>query len=167
MGSQRVIQNQAIRLRWLGYYLLLGGVVGLGVAIWSFSHIIQLTGGILLLYTLIFGFCVYNIFCARLLLKGSLEKGLWNTKLNLILQTLQFSVMGYTWEVCAGLGVIFGYDFNTYTPTFSTNIPSFSIVLNGGNDDLTIGINVIALLAFIYVDRFERQLERELSVFEN
>ncbi|MFC3197678.1 hypothetical protein ACFOET_08645 [Parapedobacter deserti] len=167
MGSQRVIQNQAIRLRWLGNYLLLGGVAGLGIAMWSFAHIIQPTGVVLLLYALIFGFCVHTIFCARLLLKGLLENGLWNTKLNLILQTLQFSVMGYTWEVCAGLGVILGYDFNTYKPTFATIIPNFSIVLNGGNDDLTIGINVIALLAFIYVDRFERQLERELSVFEN
>lgn len=43
----------------------------------------------------------------------------------------------------------------------------YKVHYTGGNDDLAIGINVIAFFAFIYVDRFERQLERELSVFEN
>jgi hypothetical protein len=155
----------ANKVRFIAYYQIVGGIVGLGLAAWLSSKTTQFPVSVVIIYLLVIGFYYFSIYCGILLLKQDLKKGLKLSLINQLLQVFNFSVLGYSFKYISGVLLIIGLDFTNETKSsirFSLG-SEFQFNLNGGgNEELTnLGFNLVAIFLVYFIDRLQHKIEEK------
>jgi len=151
----------------LGLYQIIGGAIGILLALWLLYNTSDITQWVAVLIIVMFLFFCYSIFCGILCLKAK-ETALTHSFINQVLQILSFSIIGYSFTYVAGIYFSIGFDFTeSFKLTFGVGVSSIKISLNINPEITRFEINIIGILILIWVDRLIRKIKQERSLREN
>ncbi|TYZ07410.1 hypothetical protein FY528_15210 [Hymenobacter lutimineralis] len=154
-------------LKWLAYYQIIGGVLGIGLMFWLMVLSGYLTGGSLLALAVGFGLHSYSIYCGQQLLKGHTEKGLQLSMLNQALQVISFSVVGFGLEYVAGVSVLLGADFTAETKSIiSASVSSYQVNFNSSGEETRLSVNLVALYIMRTIAAIQKKAAQAAEVAE-
>jgi len=155
-------------MKYIGYYQLAGGFLGIILTLRIFSYEPSFSGLSLLFYAIAFLLFGFSIYCGNLLRKGN-TKGLLLSTFNQILQILQFSIsiIGFTYYsgICFSLGFQWIEKF----------IPDFNIALSqwqfryteNDMDHLSVYINIVPLLIIYFIWKIEKNIDDRKELMES
>ncbi|MEZ2337192.1 hypothetical protein [Mucilaginibacter sp. RCC_168] len=158
-----------LKLKILGWYQIVGGIVGLLITIWLLAHIGQINGLILLLLLIVFGLYSFSIYCGRLLFTNY-DKGLNLSVINQILQIAHFSMLGYAYQYVSGLVFEIGMSKKPgFNLIFNFNFTNSTWQLSVGTSDrsFVLAINLVAIAWLYYIEKLRKTLNAERESFEN
>jgi phosphate/sulfate permease len=149
------------QLNALAIYQIVGGIIGIGLTVLLAvgSSFVQLL--LIPLFVVAFGLFSYSIFCGFLLYKN-VNKGLSCSKINQILQAVQFAGLGYAYKYISGLGISVGMEISD-SFKFNANLTfsAWQLAFNTGDSDRIVSINLLALFLIIWIDRTKAAMEKE------
>lgn len=135
------------RIRYIGFYQLAGGVLGILNTIRLLLNVAQINGGILFVLLLILALYSYSVYCGYLLVKNRMAKGLNLSVYNQLLQVIGFGVLGFAFNYSAGIYA--GISVNLTNDTLFSLMLGFSkatITLNRHPEFTELSLNVVALI---------------------
>jgi hypothetical protein len=90
----------ATKLRVLGWYQIIGGVIGVLLTLWLFVKMQTLSGLVILLFIIAFGLYGLSITAGKKLLGAQYKLGLRLSIINQVLQIVGFLFLGYGLCMC-------------------------------------------------------------------
>ena len=166
------IKNSDITLKIIGYYEIIGGILGIGLSCWLLLRTEKINGPVLFIFLLAFFLYSFSIQSGNLLLqKSKIQKGIIFSSILQILQLFAIGLGNYSYEFYSGakgtIGFIFGQGFK-----FDLNaaISSFNITINSGDNDYFFKINIVVnIILSILIDIFQEKnrKQQESSISEN
>jgi len=152
-----------IGLKTLGWYQIIGGIMGLLLTIYLLAKTGGITGVAMLLYLAAIGLYVFSIYSGRLLLGKRYETGLSFTIVNQLLQIFNFLVLGYGYFYISGAFLMGAISVN-HTDGFKMGL-DFGLTskwrLDWNSDDTSfeLGVNFLA----VYLSYFAYNLRKKIS----
>jgi len=148
------------RMKTLGYYQIIGGIIGIILTIRLLVYERTLSGLGILFYGGAIALFIYSMFCGNQLRKGNV-KGLKLSTWNQVLQIIQFSIAAIGFEYYSGL--LFNIGFH-WTENF---IPDMNFGISGWRfrytesytNNLSIYINLIPIIIIYYIGKIEDDIE--------
>lgn len=161
-------KDQKTILNSIGYYQIIGGVTGIGFAIYQLSQSSVINQTIAILYLFCLAVSALSVYSGQLLVKGKHNKGLPFALLSQVLQVFNFTLSGITLKFVAGIMLSLGI---SYTETFKI-ISGFSLAENKLNFDasdnsIIISINIVALFLVYLIDKIQNDIEDKEIALEN
>ncbi|MFC4740602.1 hypothetical protein ACFO3U_11425 [Flavobacterium ponti] len=155
------------KIKTLGFYQIIGGILGCLVTVRFLPSFGSINGGILFLILIIISLHLYSIFCGYLLLKNKLIKGLNLSIFNQFIQILSFGVLGFYFEHISGIyaGIKLNL-INDAILTFMSGISSSAIVINDHIEYKELSINIIALIMVNVIYNLKSEVEKRESKIE-
>lgn len=157
--------NLVFKLKALCIYQLISAIAGLLV---TFSLFLQdgfqdpeITIIIIAIILTLYLFAIYcGISCFQMK-----NKCLWYSSINLYLQLISVSIVGYGFQYISGLAVNLGIDLTTnFAIGLKMEILSFwHIDYNSGSDAIFVNLNLVALAVILFIDRMKRQMKHEIE----
>jgi len=145
----------------LGIYQLTGGVIGLLILIWAALHTPFLTSFIVLVYCIVVLVFSYSIVCGILCFKLH-PQALHYSLVNQLLQLISIAIAGFSFHYCAGIYLNFGINLtHTIRLDAGLGISGFIFNFNKEPDEMTLYINIVALLLIIWIERIKKRTNRE------
>ena len=145
----------------LAIYQLLGGILGI-----AFTVFVMLRGELVITQQVLrgtllaAGLYMFSILCGSLLFRNP-QRGLKLSLMNQVLQVVYFAFGSYAFQYVAGLRVGVGFDMvGSWTFKFRMALSSFHFSLGSDSGQKFIGINLIALLLIIWMERLLEQAKR-------
>lgn len=132
----------------LGWYQVIGGIMGCVTAAWVANFTYQISVSqllLLLLIALLYGFSIY---CGAVLLKNPI-RGLSLSFVNQLLQTVQFGFMGYVFKFISGISISVNWQ-PVMSLHFGLEPPTFAILFNSDEMYAFIGVNLVAVFLTYY-----------------
>lgn len=132
----------------LGWYQVIGGIMGCVTAAWVANFTYQISVSqllLLLLIALLYGFSIY---CGAVLLKKPV-KGLSLSFVNQLLQTVQFGFMGYVFKFVSGISISIEW-LPVMDLHFGLQASSFLIQFNSDEMHAFISVNLVAVFLTYY-----------------
>lgn len=162
------LTNQTIdyRMKILGYYQIIGGLLGVLITIRLLIGQ-ETINGLTLFFILIAG-CLYSfsIYCGNLLRKLDL-KALVCSKWNQGLQIVEFGLFGIGFRYFSGIYFRFGFNWSEkFIPNIDIGLSSWTLSYLPQNMDVIIlYVNIVPLLALLLIFKIERDIKirKELS----
>ena len=145
----------------LGWYQIVGGIIGLGLTIWIISGLTTIIGPLLLLLLIATGLYGYSIYCGSLLLKRK-ESGLSHSLINQFLQLVNFSISGFVFQYISGVYLSMGVDLtNSFNFTFNVGVSSWQLAINSDSESLVFNFNFVALFLILWIGKLRRKINKE------
>jgi hypothetical protein len=157
------------RMKFLGYYQIIGGIVGLYIVISSFISVQALGGLQFLFYTIAIGLFAFSIYTGNLLRTENI-KGIKYSNWVQISQVLQVSFISFTFGYSSGIEFSFGFHLlEVFRPDFSLNISNFQIYYSSRNNvEFFMFINFVPLFLIYLLGDLEKKIEeRKRLLSEN
>jgi|GEM_PF-592700 len=154
------------RIKKLAWYQIAGGIFGIVMLIYTLAQTGVIDGITLLLIataTLLYGFSIY---CGRLLTRDEIRNGLCMSKINQVLQIVQFAVGGYAYLYVSGTSAVIKIDLSSGTDVgFDIALSNLNLTIHKKEELIVLGINVLAIYLTYYIIRMEEEIaERELLI---
>ncbi len=150
----------------IGYYQIVGAVIGFLMLIISLMHTGNLTGFLLAFYLvaiLLFGFSFYS---GRLALKRDKHYRTYTT-INQILQILSFSIAAVTYNYYSGLAIEIGVNFSqTFEFNFSANISGFGFEYKPNRSAFELGVNIVPFIVIGLLSKIELMEDKQNRLIE-
>jgi len=156
------------RIEYLGYYQVIGGIVGILYMIYNIYDQFNSNGFFLFSLTVFFGFCAFSIYSGILLIRKKYLKGLNFSAFIQAIQVLSFALLGYIFNYAVGLYVrltieltydtIVGIDFG---------VMNWDLQRNANPDLIEMNINLVAILLLILIYKFKEQIKADLNRINN
>jgi hypothetical protein len=154
------------KIKTLGLYQLIGGILGVIVTIRYLPNFNAFNGGLLLLVLIIISLHSFSIYCGYLLLKKKFKNGFNLSIYNQFIQIVSFGVLGFYFEHTSG--IFAGLKLNLTNDTiltFMSGLSSSAIAINDNIDFKELNINFIAIIIINIVFNLKSEIEKkELSV---
>ena len=132
---------------------IIGGVIGIILTIYVMTTAVTFSLLLITILIVIFGLYSYSILCGVLILKNPLT-GLKYSLINQYLQILYFSISGYGFKYLSGLYTSLELDLgNLQNFQLQGGISTWDINFKNALEIKTVGINFIAVLLIIFIDR--------------
>ncbi len=157
-------------IRILGWYQLIGGFLGIGLALFmsmaGFSEDSSIQGILVLLGLIILPFLL-SIYAGYLCIYDKPKKILVS-KINQILQVLSFSIAGYAYTYYAGVFFSIGID-TTLESLININfrLSAINIEFNTQTENYIVYFNVIAFYLLLKIMKYEDLDEDEEEIVSN
>jgi len=137
----------------LKYYQIVGGLIGITVTLSLVKSVSSLPGFTQLIVLFAIGLYLYSIYCGLLLFR-KIKKGLAYSRVNQILQTLSFSILGYSFQYISGLFLNIGLDLTeSFALKFNFGLSSWQFEINNGGSELAVNFNVVAIFLIILIEK--------------
>ncbi|WP_369765217.1 hypothetical protein [Flavobacterium sp. WC2429] len=149
------------KIKYLGFYQLIGGIIGILNTIRFLPNFTQINGGIFLLLLAIFLLYSFSVFCGYLLLKKRNIEGLNLSIYNQLIQIVGFGVLGYAFHFTAG--VYGGIKLNLTNDTIINFMFGHSMAridINNLNGFTEISINFIAIILLNLIFNLKSEVEK-------
>jgi zinc transporter ZupT len=161
-------KDQKAVLNNIGYYQTVGGVTGIGFAIYQLSKVDAINQTIAMLYLFCLAVSALSVYSGQLLVKGKHTKGLQFSLLSQVLQVFNFTLSGITLKFVAGIMLSLGI---SYTETFKI-ISGFSLAentlnFNASDNSVVLSINIVALFLVYLIDKIQNDIEDKEILLEN
>jgi hypothetical protein len=153
---QKPQNNIQPRLNALGIYQIIGGILGLISSYW----IASLSFSIFLLLDLLaaLGLYGFSIYCGILLLKKH-NSGLILSKINQLLQVVQFAMLGYGFTYVSGVSFLAGLDLtNGGVLAFNFGISNWRVAINSEPEILLVKLNLVAVFLIAAIDKWQKKM---------
>ena len=140
------IKRMEEKVKYIGWYQVIGGILGNGLLIWTIltnqylsnGQVLAILGAILL-----FSFSIY---CGILLIKGK-RSGTKLSVINQFLQIINFSLLGYSYYYISGLQFSVGVDYtNDLLLKAEYTLSGFQFSTNESEDQVRLLINIVPLV---------------------
>ncbi|WP_028375095.1 hypothetical protein [Leeuwenhoekiella sp. MAR_2009_132] len=159
------------KLNILGYYQLIGGIIGLLFTLYILMNQPVLNGPLMVIYLIAIGLMIYTIYCGFLLIKKQYEKGINFSMINQALQVIGFGVLGYGFKYTSGILAGLKVDLtNDFIIGLNFNVTTWKMNWNSDPDLTYININFVAIfiLGFIFKakEKFDNN-KSEIELFNN
>ena len=162
------IKNTEITLKIIGFYELIGGILGIGLSCWLMLKTGTINGPFLFIFLLAFFLFSFSIQSGNLLLqKSKIQKGIIYSSILQILQLFAIGLGNYSYEFYSGakgtIGFIFGEGFK-----FDLNVAlsSFNFTINSGNNNYFFKINIVAIIILsILIDIFQEKKRKQIESY--
>ena len=155
------MEKIALKLKYIGFYQLVGGIVGILNTIRFLPNLTQVNGGIFLILLLIFALYSYSIYCGYLLIKKRNIKGINFSIYNQLLQIIGFGVLGFAFHFTAGIYA--GIKLNLTNDTILTFMFGHSaamININSNPEFTELSLNIIALILLNLILNLKSKIEK-------
>ena len=132
---------------------IIGGVIGIILTIYVMTTAVTFSLLLITILIFIFGLYCYSILCGVLIFKSPLT-GLKYSLINQYLQILYFSIVGYGFKYLSGLYFSLEFDLGDL-PSFQLQggVSTWNINFKNAFEIKTVGINFIAILLILFIDR--------------
>jgi len=154
------------RMKFLGYYQIIGGIVGLYMIISSFI-LVQAFGGLqFLFYFIAFGLFAFSIYSGNLLRIENI-KGIKYSNWVQISQVLQVSFIGFSFGYSSGIEFSLGFHLTeVFRPDASLNFSNFTIVYSPQDKgEFFMFINFVPLVLIYLLGDLEKKIEERKRLF--
>jgi hypothetical protein len=155
------MEKIAQKIKYIGFYQLIGGIVGILNTIRFLPNLTQINGGIFLILMLIFALYSYSIYCGFLLIKKRNIKGLNFSIYNQLIQIIGFGVLGFAFHFTAGIYA--GIKLNLTNDTILTFMFGHSaamININSNPEFTELSLNIIALILLNIILNLKSKVEK-------
>ena len=155
------MEKIALKLKYIGFYQLVGGIVGILNTIRFVPNLSQINGGIFLIFLLIFALYSYSIYCGYLLIKRRNIKGINFSIYNQLIQIIGFGVLGFAFHFTAGIYA--GIKLNLTNDTILTFMFGHSaamININSNPEFTELSLNIIALILLNLILNLKSKIEK-------
>ena len=155
------MEKITLQIKYLGFYQLIGGIVGILNTIRFLPNFSQINGGIFLLLLAIFLLYGFSIYCGYLLIKERNIQGLNLSVYNQLVQIIGFGVLGYAFHFTAG--IYGGIKLNLTNDTIATFMFGHSMAridINNLNGFTEISINFIAIILVNLIFNLKNKVEK-------
>ena len=140
-------------IEFLKYHQIVGGLIGITVTLSLVKSVGSLPGFTQLIVVFAIGLYLYSIYCGLLLFR-KIKKGLAYSRVNQILQTLSFSILGYSFQYISGLFLNIGLDLTeSFALKFNFGLSSWQFEINNGGSELAVNFNVVAIFLIILIEK--------------
>jgi hypothetical protein len=147
-------------IRAIGVYQVLFGLLGITV---TFRQGIDLISNYFIILIIFVAFFSFSIYSGVVLLTRNILKGLYFSTINQLLQVVQFSIIGNSFEYVAGIYFALGF---SDTPSFNLiykfaaykSTCYFSLFMS--NDEIKVMVNLIALFLVVYLNEMRLKWKR-------
>ena len=164
-----ISSKSKIKLKILGWYQIVGGIIGILMTVWLLAHTGQINGLMLLLLLIAFGLYGFSIYCGRLLFKDYAQ-GLKLSVINQAIQIIHFAMLGYAYQYISGLMFEIGLSKKPgFNLIFNFNFAlSSTWQLSVGTSDRSfiLAINLMAIGWLYYIEKLKITLKTEQLNFE-
>jgi len=151
-----------MKLKYLAFYQIAGGVLGIGVVIWSLIQAASISGLTSLLLILALVFYSFSFYCGQQLLKGEVKRALKLSFFNQVIQMFIFSIAGFSFKYVSGLMLSVGIDWtHDFKLTLNFALSSFQFNFGLDKEALEVSINLIAIILLFFIDRLQKQIVDE------
>ena len=132
---------------------IIGGVIGIVLTIYVMTTAVSFSLLLITILIVILGLYCYSILCGVLIFKSPLT-GLKYSLINQYLQILYFSIVGYGFKYLSGLYFSLEFDLGDL-PSFQLQggVSTWNINFKNAFEIKTVGINFIAILLILFIDR--------------
>lgn len=154
------MKKNTLKIKYLGFYQLIGGIVGILNTIRFLPNFTQINGGIFLLLLAIFILYSFSIYCGYLLIKKQNSQGLNLSVYNQLIQIIGFGVLGYAFHFTAG--IYGGIKLNLTNDTIASFMFGHSMAridINNPNGFTEISINFIAIILLNLIFNLKNKVE--------
>jgi hypothetical protein len=160
-----------VKLKVLGWYQVIGGVMGVLLTLWLLLYAGKSMGLLALLYVVAFGLYAYSSHCGRLLLAGDYVKGLKLSLINQAVQIISFSAFGYGFMYISGVMLAgevgktpgtAGYNMGFHFFPFS----QWMLFLNTNYKPMEISVNFVAIFLVYFSYKLNKTIMAEKVAFE-
>jgi len=149
----------------LGYYFIVGGVLGLAVMFMAYAGIQQFILPLILILSVSVLFFAFSIYVGVKLVKNNLDA----SKLAfyvLIPQLIQIQILGIGFKFVSGFGLFCGLNMNSLLSNFLFKFsPSaFLVHLNSDQQFFIFGFNLIAAMLLLFLIRQRKLVATEVKM---
>jgi hypothetical protein len=150
----------------LGWYQIIGGIIGVLIILYSLLGLTQLSGLVIFIYVFMLLFYAFSIYCGILCIKHK-NNALKHSLVNQLLQLLSFAVLGFAFAYVAGLHVSVGLDLSTSIEMkFNFGISNFDFNINRELERTEINFNLVAFGLIYWIDKLMKKLKEEKTNIE-
>ncbi|MBP8114150.1 MAG: hypothetical protein KAY50_02275 [Chitinophagaceae bacterium] len=159
---ERTISSKAkIRYLILGYYQIIGGVIGILLNIYGFFTQLPVFGLVIIIPVIFFILYGFSIYCGTKCLQFG-ENSLNVSIYNQVFQILGFSMFGAVFSYVAGLHFNINLDLsNSIQANFKAGISNFKLYYNQDPDVIKVNLNLIAIGLIIFIDKLNSTSKKE------
>ena len=137
----------------LGYYQIIGGVIGILLNIYGFFTQLPVFGLVIIIPIIFFILYGFSIYCGTQCLKFE-EASLTICIYNQVLQILGISIFGVVFSYVAGLYFNFNLDLsNSIQADFNAGVSNFKLYYNQDPGVIKVNVNLIAIGLIIFIDK--------------
>ncbi|WP_188814169.1 hypothetical protein [Hymenobacter cavernae] len=150
------------KLKWLAYYQIAGGVLGITLAFWIFLQTAKIAAIMLTIFSFITTLYLFSIYCGWQLLKGRIKKPLKLSLFNQVLQLISFSIAGFTYRFTAGIFLSIGINYtNDLNLSFNFSLSQFQLNINSNKEVATFNINLLAFYLIYFTNKLQEETKKE------
>ncbi|HMU46356.1 MAG TPA: hypothetical protein PKC72_08315 [Chitinophagaceae bacterium] len=160
--TSKTSSNIELKLKVLGIYQIVGGVLGLTLTISLFFKL-SLTNFLLTLI-LILALCLYlfSIYCGTLLVFNKKSLGLNLSLINQYVQLVSFSIKGLAFLYVSGIFFSAGIDItNSFNLLLNLGLSSWQLNINSESEALIINFNLVALFLIVVIGKLKKKIKEE------
>jgi len=154
-------------MKTLGYYQIIGGIVGFILTIRVLISQQTLSGLVFMFFAIAFALITFSIISGNLLRKGNL-KGLTLSYWNQIIQVLQLSLFAIGYEYYSGIMFRVGFYWSEkFTPDASVGISGWNLSYRPSSPDyIAIYVNIIPIIIIYLLGKIEKDIETRKKLLE-
>lgn len=147
------------KLKYIGWYQILGGLLGNGLIIWTIltnqvlsnGQVLAILGAILL-----FSFSIYSGILLSKYMKGGIKLSL----IDQLLQIINFSLLGYSYSYFSGLNFSVGVDYtNDLLLKAEYTFSGFRFSTNEGEEQICLLINIVPIIIIGMLNKLNSETE--------
>jgi len=149
------------RLSILGYYQMIGGIIGIALILWLLLKLSSFNLILLVIFVLALLLFLFSIYCGYLLITKN-TKGIRLSTINQFLQLFSFAFGGYGYQYFSGLYLTVGLDLtDSFNFIFGFGISSWKLNINAGSPVILVDFNLVALCIILVLDSLKKQIKDE------
>ena len=156
------------RIKSIGYYQIIGGVVGLLITIYFLISLATISG-LLLFFIIIASFLYsYSIYCGNLLRKLEL-KGLNYSFWNQALQLVPFGLLGIGFRYFSGLHFIIGFEWtDNFSPNLEFGISSWRMsYMPSKMHEIIFYVNIVPIIIISLIFKTEKEIKARKELIDS
>jgi hypothetical protein len=155
------------KLNILGYYQIIGGIIGLLITLYILINQTVLNGPLMVMFLIAIGLMVFTIYCGFLLIKKQYEMGINLSIINQAMQVIGFRVLGYGFLYTSGLlsGIIVDLS-NDFIIVLNFNLATWKMNWNSEPELTYISINFVAIFILKFIFNVKEKLNNNANDIE-
>ncbi|MEO8108621.1 MAG: hypothetical protein ABI594_01245 [Ginsengibacter sp.] len=165
--SNYLLQEYYFKLKLIGIYQIIGGLIGLGLTIWLIAMLLPMPFLITCIIIASIGFFLFSIACGI----GLCFKKWIAINSSIVLQLLQiisFTLYGRSLKLISGLGVLLNLDFtNSLQVQIKLSEPLFRFTYLIDPTERIMGVNLVAILIAFFIIDLKKKIACSLNKSES
>ena len=152
------------RIEYLGYYQIIGGIVGILFMIYNIYDQFTSNGFFLFSLTVFFGLCTFSIYSGILLIRKKYLKGLNCSIFIQAVQILSFVLLGYIFNYSVGLNLRLTIELTNDTITgLDFGFINWDLSRNANPDLIEVNFNIVAIVLLSMIFKLKEQIAIEMN----